>query len=241
MRDQNIGDMMLRAIIFDLDGVVAESHPAHKQAWGELLISLGRTVSPQELDYVVEGRKRDEILRHFLGQLDEQQIRDYGMKKDCLFSRHSAHLKPVPGVCEFIQQVQDAGLGIALASSAGRKRVESNLRQLGLFHYFKILITGDDVVRGKPDPALFNIAAHKLNVSACETLVCEDAVNGVQAAKTAGMKCLAIASPGRAEVLKATGADKVAPDFTNVSLHELRLLFAAPGASYAAGAESLHH
>src|SRR5690348_5240322 len=146
---------MLRAIIFDLDGVVADSHVAHKQAWSELLSSLGRTVSARELEYVVEGRKRDEIMRHFLGELSPEQVREYGIRKDDLFTKYSADLKPVRGVREFLDHISLDRISIALASSAGHKRVESNLRQLGLASYFPVVVTGDDVLKGKPDPALF--------------------------------------------------------------------------------------
>jgi beta-phosphoglucomutase len=124
-----------------------------------------------------------------------------------------------------------------LASSAGRKRVEANLRQLGLTAYFQAVISGDDVVKGKPNPALFLMAADALKVSPREALVCEDAVNGVQAAKAAGMRCLAIASCREREtMLKAAGADQVASDFTCVSLHDLRTLFAVGEQSHAAAA-----
>ncbi len=225
---------MLRAIIFDLDGVIADSHPTHKQAWSELLSSLGQNISPEQLEYVVEGRKRDEILRHFLGKLSNEQIREYGLKKDSLFMKYSSGLQTIPGVREFIAEVHASRTAMAVASSAGPKRVEANLRQLGISDYFPVVITGDDVINGKPDPALFIKAAERLNVSAGETLVCEDAVNGVQAAKTAGMKCLAIASPGREMMLSAAGADKVIGDFSRLSLHELRMLFESPGRSHAA-------
>lgn len=226
---------MLRAIIFDLDGVVADSHSIHKRAWGELLASVGRTVSPQELECVVEGRKRDEIMRHFLGELSPEQVREYGIRKDNLFTKYSADLEPVRGVREFIHAVSANGIAIALASSAGRKRVESNLRQLGLASYFQVVVTGDDVLNGKPDPSLFLMAARELNVPAHETLVCEDAVNGVRAAKAAGMKCLGIASSGERElVLKAAGADKILIDFAQASLADLRLLFPNTAQSHAA-------
>lgn len=226
---------MLRAIIFDLDGVIADSHPAHKLAWSELLSSLGRTVSPQELEYVVEGRKRDEIMRHFLGELPQEQVRECGVRKDALFRRYSADLKAIRGVREFVDGVSSAGIAIALASSAGRRRVEANLSHLGLASYFPVVVTGDDVVKGKPDPALFIMAARELNIPPYETLVCEDAVNGVQAAKAAGMKCLGIASSGDRElVLKAAGADKILRDFTQASLADLRLLFPKTAQTHAA-------
>jgi HAD superfamily hydrolase (TIGR01509 family) len=174
-------------------------------------------------------------MRHFLGELSQEQFREYGIRKDVLFTKFSADLKAVQGVREFIEQICSDGIAIALASSAGRSRVESNLRQLGLASYFQVVVTGDDVVKGKPDPALFIMAASELNIPPHETLVCEDAVNGVQAAKAAGMKCLGIASSGERElVLKAAGADKIVRDFTQAYVQDLHALFASPVQSQAA-------
>ena len=82
------------------------------------------------------------------------------------------------------------------------------------------------MAKGKPDPAIFCRAAEAMGVSPSGILVCEDAVNGVQAAKRAGMKCLGIAAPDRALLLYKAGADKIAADFTEVRLDELRGLFA---------------
>jgi beta-phosphoglucomutase-like phosphatase (HAD superfamily) len=73
---------MLKAVIFDLDGVIVDSHPAHQRAWRMFFQSLGKSVSDQELLFVLEGQKREDILRHFLGDPDEQQVKRYGARKE---------------------------------------------------------------------------------------------------------------------------------------------------------------
>lgn len=216
---------MLRALIFDLDGVIVDSHPVHKRAWKAFFASRGKDFSDEELEFVVEGRKREDILRHFLGELTEQQIRDYGAQKEALFRNSAAELKPVAGIERFLGEIAAAGLAAALASSASRLRVEYMLQQLGFAERFETIVTGDDVTQGKPDPKIFQLAAAQIGIQPHNILVCEDAVNGVQAAKSAGMKCLAIAANGRGPVLRNAGADKVVPDFTEAKLEELRLLF----------------
>lgn len=216
---------MLRGIIFDLDGVVIDSHPAHKRAWRAFFISVGKQVSDEEVEFVLEGQKREDILRHFLGDLTQEQIRDYGAKKDELFRSEAQDLKMNHGLPELLEQVAAAKLSTALASSASRSRVESVLRQFSLRELFEVVVTGEDVIRGKPDPAIFTLTAERLQIKPSEILVCEDAVNGVEAAKTAGMKCLAIAANGRGPLLQRAGADKVVPDFKGSSLDDLRQLF----------------
>jgi HAD superfamily hydrolase (TIGR01509 family) len=216
---------MLKGIIFDLDGVVVDSHTAHLQAWREFFHSMGRAVPVEELAFVLEGRKREEILRHFLGDLSPEQVRDYGAHKDALFRGHARELKPLEGVMEFLDAARDTGLEVGLASSASRVRVDRTLKELGLESRFRATVSGDDVQAGKPDPAIFHLAAEGMGLRSGETLVCEDAVCGVEAAKAAGMKCLAIAANGRAEALKAAGADRVVPDFRQVRVEDLRGLF----------------
>lgn len=216
---------MLRGIIFDLDGVIVDSHPAHKRAWRLFFASLGKTVSDDELEFVLEGHKREAILRHFLGDLTSKQVQDYGAQKDALFRKSAAELRINHGLPDFLEQVVRAEIPMALASSASRGRVEYLLVQLGLREIFKAVVTGDDVMRGKPDPAIFQLAANGLQILPSQILVCEDAANGVQAAKAAGMKCLAIAANGRGPLLAKAGADKVVADFTETSLEELRQFF----------------
>jgi HAD superfamily hydrolase (TIGR01549 family) len=218
--------MMLRAVIFDLDGVIVDSHPTHKQAWKAFLISIGKEVTEQELEFVMEGQKREAILRHFLGDLTAQEVKHYGGLKDALLKDSLPEPKTVNGLDRFMEQVKDSGLPMAVASSASRSRVKLVLAQLNLTSSFQVVITGDDVTLGKPDPKIFRMAAKALDVEAHNILVCEDAVSGVEAAKAAGMKCLAIAANGRGPILEKAGADLIMTDFTAANLEELRKLFA---------------
>lgn len=217
---------MLRGLIFDFDGVVVDSHPAHKRAWKALLKSVGREVSDEELEFVLEGQKREAILRHFLGNLTNEQIKNYGEKKNALFRNEVPQIKTVHGLNDLLTDVAGAGLSAAVASSAGRNRVDHVLAHLELGNRFQAVLTGDDVLTGKPDPAIFLLAAQRINLAPEQILVCEDGVSGVEAAKAAGMKCLAIAANGRGPRLQHAGADLVVQDFTSVRLDDLRRLFA---------------
>jgi beta-phosphoglucomutase len=216
---------MLQAVIFDLDGVIVDSHPAHTQAWKTFFQSLGLNVGEQELLFVLEGQKREDILRHFLGNLTAEQVKQYGAKKEALFRNSVVELKTIPGLPDFLDRLETSGILMGLASSASRHRAEYILDQLDFRRRFRVTVTGDDVERGKPDPAIFQVAASRLGVEPDNVLVCEDAVSGVEAAKVAGMKCLAIAANGRGPLLKEAGADRIIPDFTATSLDDLRELF----------------
>jgi HAD superfamily hydrolase (TIGR01509 family) len=219
---------MLAGIIFDFDGVIVNSHPIHIEAWKALFSAMGKAVGDEELFFVTEGAKREEILRRFLGDLTPEQIELYGAEKERLYQARASELKLVCGVTEFLRQVDVAGVPIALATSGSRNRVERTLGAFGLLGRFHAIVTAEDVAKGKPDPALFNLAAQRLDVVADQILVCEDAVAGVYAARAAGMKCMAIAANGRRKLLQEAGAGLVIDDFTQTGLDEVKRIFAQP-------------
>jgi len=216
---------MLGGVIFDFDGVIVNSHAAHIKAWKEVLLSKGKTLSDADLSFVREGAKREEILRHFLGELSPEQITSYGIEKDKLFQASARELKLVPGFTGFLLQLDSAALPSAVATSGSRSRVEQTLENLNLGKRFRAVVTGNDVERGKPDPDLFLLAAQALQIDPSRILVCEDAVAGVLAAKTAGMKCVGITANGRESLLTQAGADLVVEDFVHTSLDDVRCLF----------------
>lgn len=217
---------MLGGVIFDFDGVIVDSHSAHMQAWKTFLLSKGRVAGDADLSFVREGAKREEILRHFLGELTPQQVACYGAEKDKLFQVRASELKFVPGFAEFLLQLDAIGLPSAVASSGSRGRVERGLHSFNIRDRFRAVVTGNDVERGKPDPDLFLLAAQILQVDASQILVCEDAVAGVLAAKRAGMKCVGIAAIGRETLLEQAGADLVVNDFSHIRLEDVTRLFA---------------
>ena len=221
---------VLAGIIFDFDGVIVDSHPVHMQAWKAFFMSMGKTPADEELSFVMEGATREEILRRFLGDLTPSQIELYGAEKERLYQERASELKPVRGFAGFLEQADAAGVPVAIATSGSRRRVERTLHAFGLLKRFHAIVTAEDVARGKPDPALFHLAARRLGIPADQILVCEDAVTGVAAARAAGMKCMAIAANGRRKLLQEAGADLVIEDFTQTGLEAARQLFAQPTA-----------
>jgi len=217
---------MLRGVIFDMDGVLINSHPIHKRAWSKFFESLELNVSDAELDFVLDGRKKEDILRHFLGNLTDNQIKDYGHRKEMLFREEALCIEPVEGALEFLEELTRARVGFAVASCGSKSRVHYILRQLKIHDQFAAIVAADDVECGKPDPDIFRKAADRLGSPYSDLLVCEDAISGVQAAKAAGIRCLGIADHARADELLEAGADRVVANFASTSLPELEELFA---------------
>ncbi len=211
----------VRAVVFDMDGVIVDSHPLHRIAWREFLRILGKSVDEPALDFVLDGRTRKEILLHFLGPLTPAQLADYGRRKDELFRQFDGEVRTIPGVLEFLQHLAGLGMPMALATSATGRRVQGTLHHLGLEKFFRQIVTGDEVGAGKPDPAIYRLAVERMREPAGSLLAIEDAVSGVKSARAAGLRCIGIASASHADALRAAGADPVFPDFRGLSFSQV--------------------
>jgi len=216
------------ALIFDLDGVLFDSHPVHRMAWRELLREAGKEVSEAELNFILEGATRDEILRHFLGPLSPEQAACYAAQKDAIFQQKEDRVRTVAGLTEFLDLAESASIPMAVASSGSKSRVERMLVKHGLSRRFAVVLTSDDVGLGKDSPAIFLRAAEELHVRPCDMLLLEDAVRAVEVAKKVGMKCVGISRGTRGSELLKAGADLVFHDFTELNLSDLLAVFLPP-------------
>jgi len=202
----------IRGVIFDMDGVLVDTEPYICQAAVKMFAEKGVTVQPKDfLPFVGAGEDR------YLGGVAEQhgavldlerdKTRTYALYGEIVHGR----LEPLPGVREFIGRCRARGLKLAVATSADRVKLLINLREIRLApETFDALVNGLDVARKKPAPDIFLRAAERLGVPASRCLVAEDAVNGVQAAKAAGARCLALTTSFTREQL--AGADFFAPN-----------------------------
>jgi HAD superfamily hydrolase (TIGR01509 family) len=204
---------MLKAVIFDLDGVVADSHPIHERAWKILLVEQGLDSETLDLDFLYAGRPRREILRHYLGPIESGEMERLGRRKDELYAAAAHELQTKPDIPRVLSELKKAGVSVALATSAGRTRAHESLEKFGISKDFSVVVTGEDAPIAKPAPDIFLLAAAKLGVSARECVVVEDSVAGILAARAAAMKCVGLALSKLAGALKDAGADDVISNF----------------------------
>ena len=209
----------IRGIIFDLDGVIADSHPVHEKAWRVLLQEAGRSVSDVELAAAVRtGKTRGEILKTLLPDRDAVAL---GERKNQLYYENAQQLRPVAGVIEWIKELRELSVPLAVATSVSRSRAFDTLTRFGLENTFEAVITSSEIPAGKPDPALFLAAAAALRTKPAETLVIEDSPAGVDAARAAGMPCVCYTPEGcsAAELTIADfSVDSLAPIMRRIAL-----------------------
>ncbi len=209
------------AAIFDMDGVLTDSEPLINAAAIAMFREKGLAVQPRDfLPFVGTGEDRyiggvAEAYRFPL-DLPAAKKRTY----EIYLGLVPARLNAFPGAQRLVQSCKNAGLLVAVASSADDIKIRANLAKIGLpFEWWDAVVTGEDVVAKKPAPDIFLAAAAKLRVAAGKCVVIEDAVNGVQAAKAAGMRCVAVAQTFPADRLAQ--ADVVKPTIADVSLSDL--------------------
>jgi HAD superfamily hydrolase (TIGR01509 family) len=227
----------LRGMIFDMDGVLVDSHAVHRRAWRSFFHTLKRELPEGELDFILDGRKRGDILRHFLGECPDAELEEFGRRKDCIFRQMRIEVAALPGVVRLVRELHRSGVTLALATSAGRSRAHSTLLELGLLNCFQAVVTGEEVSVGKPDASIYRLAWNRIEIEPEFLLAVEDAISGVRAAAGAGLRCVGVASHETPENLTAAGAIHVVRDFESVSVDELeRILLGCNPASRQAAA-----
>ena len=187
-------DPKIRAVIFDMDGVLVDSESLINAAAVAMFKENGLVVQPEDfLPFVGAGEDRYiggvAAKYDFSLDLTEAKQRTYEIYLDLVPSR----LEAFPGVHTLLSSCRAAGLLIAVASSADEIKVRANLKKIGLpTKFWDAVVWGEEVKNKKPSPDIFLLAANKLGVNPNECTVVEDAVNGVQAAQVAGMRCIAV-------------------------------------------------
>jgi beta-phosphoglucomutase family hydrolase len=200
------------AFIFDMDGTLVDNMPFHTHAWLETLDELGAKPDPHTFHDRTAGMINPEIFRMFLGpDLTDEQIAAYADAKEQRYRHlYAPHLRPLPGLAEFLQQARAAGMRLGVATAANWEDAAFILDGIGLRSFFNTIVTADDIQRGKPDPQIFLIAAQRLGVPAERCLVFEDSTMGIEAARRAGMISVALTTSISAQKAEALAGVRLA-------------------------------
>ena len=217
---------MIRTVIFDMDGVIIDTEPIHHHAFFTQFAELGITVS-DGLYASFLGSSTRNVFQQLKQQFGlPQEVEALLRRKRELFNQAfdtDANLDLLPGVRALIEDIQQHGLQMVLASSASKATIARVFDRFGLGPYFTHRVSGEDFAQSKPNPAIFLHAAALAETPVTECIVIEDSANGVAAAKAAGIYCIGYASPHSAgQDLRL--ADHVIQDFSELSATEIQQL-----------------
>jgi len=205
-------------VIFDMDGVLVASGPAHAASWRLLARKHGIEISDEQFAATFGQTSRD-ILRSFWGErLSDDQVRRLDAEKEAIYRELITGMVPLTiGARETLAGLAQAGFVLALATSGPPENVELVLRETGLGPCFAATVTGCDVQRGKPAPDCFLLAAQRAGVSPAQCTVVEDAPVGIQAALAAGMTPIGFAGTHPPERLRAAGVATVVSRLSEIA------------------------
>lgn len=188
-------EQAVRALIFDMDGVLIDSNPAHRRAW-EIYNRLHGVETTAAMHQIMYGKRNDQIIRTFLGKdLSDADVFAHGEAKEALYREM---IEPgigemlVPGIRRFLENA--AAFRLAVATNANRANLDFVLRQAGLASFFRVAVDGHQVTHPKPDPEIYLLAAQLLMVDPAACVVFEDSRAGVEAGLAAGTRVVGIST-----------------------------------------------
>jgi HAD superfamily hydrolase (TIGR01509 family) len=221
----------LDALIFDFDGVVVDSEPIHLVCFQQVLRTVGVNLTSE--DYFRKYLGFDDHDCFATAMIDNgktftpAQLDGMIARKTILVKRaYAESILPLPGAAELIRSATEAHLAVGVCSGGLREEIELAARSLGLLDCFGTIVSAEDVRRGKPDPEGYLLACRRLaeatrrKLAPGDCVVIEDAPAGIQAAKKAGMKVLAVTNSYPQEALNQ--ADRIVASLTEVTVDSLR-------------------
>jgi len=212
------------AVLFDMDGVIIDSNPAHKIALKEFCKQHGHELTEEHLREKIYGRTNKDWIPNVFGPLPAEVVSRYGEEKEALFREIYKHdVKPVEGLISFLEELQKHEIPKAIATSAPRSNVDFTLAYTHTEKYFQAFLDEAFVTRGKPDPEIYIKAATALGFDPKQCVVIEDSLSGVQAGIAAGCKVIGITTTHTAEEL--ANCDLIISDFTTLKAIDLFNLF----------------
>lgn len=224
--------MKINALIFDFDGLLVDTETPQLRAWQKIYRSFGAELrldewvrclgtSADAFDPIADLRAKTDAV------FDDREV-VAAQKLESSIGINKEKLRP--GIDRLLQQARQRNLRMAVASSSNRPWVYTGLDRVGIRQYFEIICTSEDVPRVKPDPKLFLLALQRLNLSPDQVIVFEDSPNGVMAAKTAGLTCVAYPNEISSH-LDLSHADLILPHLESFPLSKILRRFENNGFS----------
>lgn len=202
-------------LLFDLDGTLTDTDALHYQAYRILLEPHGRTVSPETYKSRIMGAANEAIMAWLFPDEPVARHRERAEEKERLFRSLAGRMQPLAGLIDLLAWADSRAIKTAVVTNAPRANAEMMLAALGLGTRFPVLVIGDELARGKPDPLPYLTALERLGATADAALAFEDSRSGVQAASAAGVETVGVLTGLDADTLKASGAAAAIADFAD--------------------------
>ncbi len=217
---------MLKAVIFDMDGVLIDSEPFHLTVNEKIFADLGINLGEEEYLSFIGTTHKDmwsTIKERYNLPQSVPELVNMQVSGNINYIKNE-EIEEIKGISGLLSKIASENIKIGIASSSPTKVIELAINKLGISDYFSAIVGGEEIDRGKPSPDIFLKAAKRLNTEPSECIVIEDSKNGVLAAKAAGMKCIGFENPnsGNQDLRKA---DLIADNYDSLKVNTLKNLF----------------
>ena len=212
---------MLEAILFDLDGTLADTDSIHFAVWQDILLRFDLEIDRAFYRWRISGRTNSKIIKDILPQLTLEDAWQLATEKEETYRRLANCLLPTPGLDRLIKLTDEASIKRAVVTNAPEDNAIYMLETLRLTQIFPVVIMAKDAPPGKPDPAPYQMALERLGVKSNKAIAFEDSAAGIRSAVGAGIYTVGITSSHLAEDLLDAGANMVIEDFNDRQLWKL--------------------
>ncbi len=215
------------AVIFDLDGTLIDNNAYHIEAWKVFYKKIGREFTMDEYTTKMNGRINRDIFNYiFNRQVTDNEEQNFTNEKEALYREYYApHIKPIPGLTDLLQQIKQAAIPMAIATSGWPVNIDFMFQHVPIKQYFNNVVDATGITNSKPYPEIFLKAAAAVSAKPVNCIAFEDSVAGVRSAKAAGMKVVALTTTHTKEDLHE--ADVIIKDYTEINLSTLLQLMQA--------------
>ncbi len=212
---------MLAAILFDLDGTLANTDSIHFAVWQDILTRFDLEIDRPFYKERISGKTNAKIIKDILPQLSLEEAWQLATEKEEAYRRLVSILQPMPGLERVLKLTDTASIKRAVVTNAPRQNAKHMLEILQLTYVLPLVIMAEDAPPGKPDPAPYQLALNRLGVESKNAIAFEDSPAGIRSAVGAGIYTIGITSSHSPEYLMAAGANMAIPDFNSPQLWEL--------------------
>ncbi len=209
---------MLLAVLYDMDGTLADTDPFHFKVWQELLQKFGLAIDETFYKTRISGRLNPAIVADLLPQLSVAEAQQFIQHKEAYFRDQAPQLSRLEGLSEILAWATSQNLRQGVVTNAPPENVRHMLEALHLQTAFEVVVIGDELGMGKPDPAPYRHALERLEVEPNQAIAFEDSPAGMRAAVGAGIATIGIATTQTADTLYAMGATLVVDNFAAPAL-----------------------
>ncbi|MEK7450364.1 MAG: HAD family phosphatase [Patescibacteria group bacterium] len=215
---------MFKAVIFDMNGVIVQDELIHQESVRQYCKRHGFNITEEEFKRDIFGRTEKDIFEYLYKRpITPKELKEYSNERvDGAIEIFKPQLKMANGLEALLENLYENNIPMAIATNSRNRYFNFIMDGLGIRKYFKVTVTAEDITKGKPDPEIYLMTAKQLRINPHDCIVFEDTMMGIESAKAAGMKVIAIATINSKEELGI--ADKVIDSFNEIDLEALNNL-----------------